>query len=120
MTINGLSLSKVDKTKCVGLQIGQHLTWETRLESIIKKVVSSLAVLRKIKKSVKPENLVTIYKSVTTPYFDYCCIVWDGIGSELTKYYRSCNIRNAQRSSKNASVVNTKAKTNRAESNHDV
>ena len=41
------------------------------------------AMLRKIKKSVKPVNLATIYKLVIAPYFEYCTIAGDGIGSEF-------------------------------------
>ena len=48
LTINNVSLSKVKKTKCLGLQIDEHLTWEAYIESVAKKVASSLAALKKI------------------------------------------------------------------------
>ena len=49
LTTNGVSLSEVKKTKCLGLQIGQHLTRETHLESITKNVFPPLKCSGKLK-----------------------------------------------------------------------
>ena len=84
MQINNISLSKVQKTKCLGLLINEYLTWEAHSKSVTKKVVSTLATLRKIRKFTNPENFVKIHKSVIEPYFDYCSIVWDTLNIELT------------------------------------
>ena len=79
-----MSLSMVDKTKCLGLQIDKHLTCDFHVKSITKKVVSALVRLKKIKRLVTYENLVSIYKSTIEPYFDYCSTVWNSTGSELS------------------------------------
>ena len=84
LQINNISLSRVQKTKCLGLEIDEYLTWEAHIKSVTKKVVSTLAALRKIRKFTSPENLVKVYKSVIEPYFDYCSIVWDTLSIELT------------------------------------
>ena len=60
LTINNVSLSKVKKTKCFGLHIDEHLIWETHIESVAKKVASSLAALKKINKCIDPENRIRI------------------------------------------------------------
>ena len=32
---------------------------------------------------VPREHLISSYRSIVEPYFDYCCLVWDGIGTTL-------------------------------------
>ena len=43
---NNVSLSKVKKSKCLRLQIDEHLRQEAPRESVAKKVVCSLAMLK--------------------------------------------------------------------------
>ena len=31
------------------------------------------------------DNLLNVYRSIIEPYFDYCCIVWDGIGNNMAE-----------------------------------
>ena len=84
LQINNISLSRVQKTKSLGLEIDEYLTWEAHIKSVTKKVVSTLAALRKIRKLTSPENLVKVYKSLIEPFFDYCSIVCDTLSIELT------------------------------------
>ena len=81
---NGMSLSMVVKTECLRLQIDKHLTWDSHVKSITKKVVSALVMLKRIKRLVPYKNLISVYKSTIEPYFDYCSTVWNSIGSELS------------------------------------
>ena len=72
-----------------------YLTWEANIKSVTKKVVSTLATLRKIRKFTNPENL-KVYKSVIEPYFDYCSIVWDTLNLELADKLQSVQNRAAK------------------------
>ena len=47
------------------------------------KVSCSLATLKKIKPYLKQDCLIIIYNSIIEPYFNYCCLVWDGINDTL-------------------------------------
>ena len=67
----------------LGLEIYEFLTWETHIASVSKKVSSGISIMRKIKPSVPISSLLNIYQSVVEPYFDYCSIVWNGIGDNL-------------------------------------
>ena len=58
LSINNVSLSKVKKSKCLRLQIDEHLTQEAPIESVAKKVVCSLAMLKNVRKCINPDNLV--------------------------------------------------------------
>ena len=88
LRINNISLSKIQNTKCLGLQIDEYLTWEAHIKSV--------TTLRKIRKFTNPENLVKVYKSVIEPYFDYCSIVWDTLNLELADKLQSVQNRAAK------------------------
>ena len=81
--INGISLNRVNCSKCLGVEIDEFLTWDTHIASVSKKMSSGLSIMRKIKPFVPISSLLTIYQSVVEPYFDYCGTVWNGIGDNL-------------------------------------
>ena len=83
LSINGISLRKVNQTKCLGIVIDDHLTWNSHVTSVARKVSSGIGALRRTKPFIPKEHLINIYRSIIEPYFDYCCIVWDGIGEGL-------------------------------------
>ena len=68
-------LEKVKSVKCLGVDIDEYLTWDNHMLSIRQKVTRNVSVLRRVKPSLKTENLINIYRSIIEPYFTYCCIV---------------------------------------------
>ena len=40
-------------------------------------------MLRRLKQVVPKEILITVYKSLVLPYFDYCSMVWNNCSSYL-------------------------------------
>ena len=84
LSINGISLKRVNSSKCLGVEIDEFLTWDAHIASISRKVSSGIGVLKKIKPFVPTFNLISVYQSIVEPYFDYCSIVWDDISDHLT------------------------------------
>ena len=84
LSINGISLKRVNSSKCLGVEIDECLTWDAHIASISRKVSSGIGVLKKIKPFVPTFNLISVYQSIVEPYFDYCSIVWDDISDHLT------------------------------------
>ena len=82
LSISGILLRKVNQTKYLGILI-DHLTWNSHITSVARKVSSGIGALRRTKPFIPKEHLINIYRSIIEPYFDYCCIVWDGIGEGL-------------------------------------
>ena len=39
--------------------------------------------VKRVRQIVPPSTLQTMYNSFIQPYFDYCSVVWEGLGSEL-------------------------------------
>ena len=84
-----IAVQSYKKTKCLRLQIDEHLTWEAHIESVAKKSsILSCSAKRKLVSASIPENRIRIYKSAVEPYFDYCSIVWDNLSIELTDSIR--------------------------------
>ena len=48
LSVNGISLSRVEHTKCLGVHIDENLTWAEHVNNLTKKVVCNISVLRKI------------------------------------------------------------------------
>jgi len=77
ITMNNNLLSCVVSNKCVGVDIDETLCFRIHVEDICKKICSGVGILRRIKPFVPQGSLVTLYKSLIQPYFDYCAPLWD-------------------------------------------
>ena len=64
VSINGISLNRVDCSKCVGVEIDEFLTWNTHIASLSKKVSSGISIMRKIKPFVPMSSVLNTYKSI--------------------------------------------------------
>ena len=69
--------------KCLGVLLDEKLTFETHIEYICKKACAGIGALRTIKPFVPLCTLVTSYRSLIQPYFDYCSPLWDTCGKQL-------------------------------------
>ena len=77
ITMNNNLLSSVVSNKCLGVDIDKTLSFRIHIEDICKKICSGVGILRRIKPFVPQGSLVTLYKSLIQPYFDYCAPLWD-------------------------------------------
>ena len=63
---------------------------------MIQKVSAGIGTLRRIKKIVPREHLISVYKSIIELYFDYCCLVWDAIRTSLAERLQKLQNRAAR------------------------
>ena len=75
--MNNNVISPVVSNKCLGVDLDDRLTFDINIEEICKKICSGIGALRRIKPFVPQTSLVTLYKSLIQPYFDYCSPLWD-------------------------------------------
>ena len=83
ISIDNNLVSRVPSNKCLGVLLDEKLTFETHIEYIFKKVCAGIGALRRIKPFVSLCTLVTLYRSLIEPYFDYCSPLWDKGGKQL-------------------------------------
>ena len=56
--LNGISLNRVNCSKCLGVEIDEFLTWDTHIASVSKKVSSGISIMRKIKPFIPISSLL--------------------------------------------------------------
>lgn len=85
LSVNGISLSKVQSVKCLGVCIDENITWDIHIHNVCVKVSQNIAALKRVKCILDKKILVSIYRAIIEPYFIYCSIVWDNINDGLEK-----------------------------------
>ena len=78
--LDGHSIERVNSYKCLGVQVDETLSWEAHIFEVVGKVAKVLAALRRLRQICPQSTLVTIYKSLILPHFDYCSTVWGCVG----------------------------------------
>ena len=72
-------LKKVDKIKFLGVIIDENLNWEEHVEHVIKKLNSSIVIIKRIIKFVPKSEYMKIYDALFNSHLSYCISSWGGI-----------------------------------------
>ena len=79
-------IQRVTAIKSLGIMIDETLTWHSNTDIITKKVNRGLHVLKRLRDLVDMGTLVTVYKTLIQPHFDYCSQVWGCLGITLQSH----------------------------------
>jgi hypothetical protein len=82
--VGEIPIKMVRETKALGVYIDEFLSWEKHIDRIAKKVSSGIRAIRKLKPCVDSNTLICAYNALVLPHLDYCCEVWDTIGTTLS------------------------------------
>jgi hypothetical protein len=82
--VRGTEIKKVNATKSLGLMIDDTLCLSAQVEKITKKVNTGRSIIRRLRDIVDYNTLITVYKSLIQPHFDYCSQVWGCLGKVLS------------------------------------
>ena len=66
----------VEHTKFLGIYIDSHLSWSNHIHYLKTKLSKGIGIIRKARKLVNKEILLTLYNSLIFPYLNYCLEVW--------------------------------------------
>ena len=69
-------IEQVKSTKFLGVVINENLTWTDHINILINKCSKNVGILRKLRHSLPPHILVTLYNTLILPYLNYCNIAW--------------------------------------------
>ena len=72
--LDGHTIERVKSYKYLGVQIDETLSWEAHISEVAGKVAKMLAALRRLRPLCPQNILVTIYKSLIVPHFDFGCL----------------------------------------------
>ena len=82
LSLNGKKFKKVDKIKFLGVIIDDQLSWNDQIEHVENKLLSTIALIKRIKKFIPPSQYMKIYHSL----FGISC--WGGsYKSKLQKIF---------------------------------
>ena len=90
--INGAPVKQVERTKLLGLNIDEHLSWSIHVDVISKKIASGLGALKRIMPFVPLSTLHTVFYSLIQPHFDYAVLCGGIVIKLLLLNCRNCKI----------------------------
>ena len=75
LKIDNVLIKQVGSTKSFGVHVDEHLTWNTHISHISKKIASGIGAIKRCRPFAPTEALVCAYNAIVQPHFDYCDIV---------------------------------------------
>ena len=84
INVDGVQVNQTTRSKSLGLNIDENLSWKGHIHEISKNVSSSIGALKRVRPFVSMHTAVEIYKGLIEPHFDYCSAVWDGLSQQLS------------------------------------
>ena len=85
ITINDTDVEIVDDFKFLGIMLNKHLKWTTHTDMIANKISKYIGVLNRLKHTLPPRILITLYNTLILPHFYYGLPLWGHHTSRLHK-----------------------------------
>ena len=85
ITINDTNVEIVDDFKFLGITLNKHLKWTTHTDMIANKISKYIGVLNRLKHTIPPRILITLYNTLILPHFYYGLPLWGHHTSRLHK-----------------------------------
>lgn len=82
--ISGSEIKRVSTLKHLGVLIDENLNWESHIDTMCLKIGRSIYGLKLLRDFVPVSTLITMYKSLIQPNFDYCDLVWSNLNKGQT------------------------------------
>ncbi len=75
--INNEPLRQVSVAKYLGMYIDENLHWDHYIDTLIKKILSKIGILRSLRNIVPIDTLKLMYNAIFFPRFNYADVVYD-------------------------------------------
>ena len=72
MNLEVLVLERHVHVKYLGVIVDKQLNWKKHIESVRKRLLSALAVLYRVKRTLPPKLRKLLYQSIVLPRLNYC------------------------------------------------
>ena len=74
--IDHVVIQQVWKTKFIGVILNHSLSWNDHILFIKRKVRKSIGIILPVRHHLPRHILLSLYRTLIHPYFEYCNIVW--------------------------------------------
>ena len=81
LQLSGTIIDTVKSTTFLGIKIDNALTWSEHVNHVCNKISKSIGILKKVSSILNYESLLVLYRSLITPYLQYCTIIWGNAAS---------------------------------------
>ena len=81
INIGDCEISRVFSSKSLGVHIDENLSWSLQIDKMVKRISSVISGLKLIRPFVSEKTLITTYKALILPQFDYCDQIWGNAGT---------------------------------------
>ena len=78
-------LKCVTQVKFLGVVIDDQLSWEPQIKYLKQKLLSSIVVIKRIKKFIPRNEYLKIYNALFKSHLSYCISCWGGISEDKLK-----------------------------------
>ena len=79
LKLGNVKLKRVTKTKFLGVMIDDKLSWDAQIEYLKEKLLSSIIIIKRIKKFIPESEYISLYNSLFKSHLSYCISSWGGI-----------------------------------------
>ena len=88
LSINGVKVKQVDRIRFLGVIIDDKLTWDAQIEHLENKLISTIVLIKRIKKFIPSSHYLTIYHCLFLSHLTYGITCWGGAyTSKLQKLF---------------------------------
>ena len=77
--LDNVELSRVNKTKFLGVLIDENLTWKDHIDAISKTMSRNVGMINKLKHFVPKRILLSLYYTLVMPYLNYGILAWGNL-----------------------------------------
>ena len=74
--MNEFKIDRVFVTKFLGILIDSDLSWKSHTTAVKNKMYKGLAILKKVKKCLNRDTMLTLYCSIVQSHLSYCIEIW--------------------------------------------
>ena len=74
--IDGNNIQQVNKTKCLGIVIEEHLNWALHISHLCNIIARNVGILQKLRSFIPTYVLKILYHSLILSHLQYCTLLW--------------------------------------------
>ena len=71
--------------KFLGVVIDDRLSWEPQIKQLKEKLLSSIVVIKRIRKFIPKDEYLKIYNTLFKSHISYCISSWGGVSEYKLK-----------------------------------
>ncbi len=93
LTLNDEKIQRVSKTRYLGIQINESLSWKEHCTATMNKLIGGSASLRKLQNILPQSKLENIYKALFESHLHYGSVIWDSLSPTKLEHLQCLQTR---------------------------